>query len=110
MKLFILFIPFFLFANEDFISHYEYGEMLYQNPRGVSCANCHGITGKGKVIASYKEAGVVHKIVGVKIDNKSLKEITKSLKSPHKIMPKYYLTKTEIKAIYDYLQTVKKIR
>ncbi|HIP61271.1 MAG TPA: cytochrome c, partial [Sulfurovum sp.] len=25
---------------EDFISEFEYGQMLYQNPRGVSCVPC----------------------------------------------------------------------
>ena len=38
-----------LFA--DFISTYEYGEQLYQSPRGITCAACHGEDGSGKQVA-----------------------------------------------------------
>jgi hypothetical protein len=33
MKRLLVLLPLLLGANEDFISHYEYGEMLYSNPR-----------------------------------------------------------------------------
>jgi len=35
MKRLWLLLPLLLWGQEDFISHFEYGEMLYANPRGV---------------------------------------------------------------------------
>ncbi|MBL0722011.1 MAG: hypothetical protein JJV88_05470 [Sulfurovum sp.] len=40
---FIFLLPLYLIGESDFITDLEYGEMLYNNPRGVSCASCHGI-------------------------------------------------------------------
>ncbi len=104
--LFLMILPFTVFA-EDFISHFEYGEMLYNNPRGVSCALCHGDKGKGKVIATYKENNnSIASIRGSDITQVSLTDMIKSLNTTHKIMPRYYLTNKEIKAIYDFLQKI----
>ncbi|HFS85453.1 MAG TPA: c-type cytochrome [Epsilonproteobacteria bacterium] len=91
-------------SDETFISHYEYGEMLYQYPRGVSCVSCHGASGEGKEIARYKEEGEERKISGPDIRSVSLPLMAKAVNSDHEIMPRYYLTKEEIKAIFDYLQ------
>ncbi|HHD81820.1 MAG TPA: c-type cytochrome [Campylobacterales bacterium] len=89
--------------------------MLYANPRGISCKQCHGKTGKGgQTIAKYYDKKRNPKILrGVDITSYSLKELKASLKNEykvnnrikyHKIMPMYYLTDAEIKAIYDFLQ------
>ena len=100
-------LPFFMYA-EDFMSHFEYGQMLYSNPRGVSCALCHGKYGKGDVIASYKqEDGKKVELQSPDITNLTFKQMIKALNSSHKIMPRYYLTDKEIKAIYDYIQKSK---
>jgi len=137
----LLFLPFFAWATEtnttiepqpkthqstqqqnqeSFLLEYEYGRMLYNDPRGVSCAKCHGKEGKGgQKIAKYYDKDKNPKILkGVDITNYTLKEIEVSLENryrdknnrliKHKIMPIYYLTKEEIKAIYTYLQHVKK--
>ena len=57
-KYFILFISTFLFSQSEFetsfITPFEYGKMLYENPRGISCAKCHGDDAKGKNIAKFK--------------------------------------------------------
>jgi mono/diheme cytochrome c family protein len=97
-------LPLYLLGDSDFITDLEYGEMLYNNPRGVSCASCHGYSGEGKDIVGY--LGKDDKIItirGVDIRHKEFKELKKILARNHPIMPKYYLTDEEIKAIYDYL-------
>ncbi len=104
MKRLIFLLPLLLCANEDFISHYEYGEMLYNNPRGVSCAQCHGEKGEGKVIVKYREDKEEKVIQGSDIRTKSLSQMIYTLNSFHEIMPRYYLTDEEAKAIYDYIQ------
>ena len=104
MKRLIFLLPLLLGANEDFISHYEYGEMLYNNPRGVSCAQCHGKQGEGKVIVKYREENKDMVIQGSDIRQKPLSQMIHTLNSFHKIMPRYYLTDEEAKAIYDYIQ------
>lgn len=102
-RLWIVF-PLLLWGQEDFISHYEYGEMLYSNPRGVSCSQCHGQNGEGKVIVHYQDIHGKEVLKGSDIRQKTLKEMIVAVNSYHKIMPRYYLTDEEIKAIYDYLQ------
>ncbi len=104
MKRLIFLLPLLLSASEDFISHYEYGEMLYNNPRGVSCAQCHGKQGEGKVIVKYLEGKEEKVIQGSDIRRKPLPQMVHTLNSFHEIMPRYYLTDEEVKAIYDYIQ------
>ena len=91
-------------ADEDFISHYEYGEMLYQNPRGVSCQQCHGESGEGTTIVEFRDIHGKQAIRGSDIRKASLQTIIHAISNYHKIMPRYYLTDEEVKAIYDYLQ------
>lgn len=97
-------LPLMLCAGEDFISHYEYGEMLYHNPRGVSCAECHGKDGSGKTIVEFRDIHGKQAIEGSDIRKTSLSEMIKSVNSYHQIMPRYYLTDEEVKAIHDYLR------
>jgi len=100
--------------DESFLSLLEYGEMLYKNPRGISCTKCHGLTGKGgKKIAKYYDKHKNIKLLkSTNITNYSLKDLTASLKNQyrkngrrqrHKIMPMYYMTEQEILAIFTYL-------
>lgn len=111
-RLFFLLIPLLLTAEENvaeskmgsFISDYEYGEMLYNNPRGVSCSQCHGKSGEGQVIVEYQDIEGKESIKGADIRKKSLQEMITSVNSYHKVMPRYYLTHDEVKAIYEYLQ------
>jgi len=103
-------LPLYSFGESDFITDLEYGEMLYHNPRGVSCASCHGDSGEGKNIVDYLGKGdKVITIRGVDIRYKSFDEIKKIVARNHPIMPKYYLTDEEIKAIYDYLLSKREI-
>ena len=102
------FFPFLLLAQEDFISDYEYGQMLYENPRGISCAACHAKNGEGKKIVSYQENNETIVIKGVDIRSHTLAEIEAIVARNHPVMPKYYLTHEEVEAIYYYLHELNK--
>ena len=39
--------------NNSFITKYEYGKMLYNNPRGIGCNKCHGEKAEGKKIVDF---------------------------------------------------------
>jgi mono/diheme cytochrome c family protein len=104
MRRLLLLLPLILCGQEDFISHYEYGEMLYANPRGVSCAECHGENGEGQTIVEFRDIHGKQALKGSDIRKNTLDEMIKSVNSYHQIMPRYYLTDAEVKAIYDYLQ------
>ena len=99
-------LPFLLWGGEDFITDFEYGQMLYKNPRGISCATCHGINGEGRDIVSYKKDGEKVTIKGADIRNHTLDEIKDVVDRNHPVMPKYYLTREEVSALYFYIQTI----
>jgi mono/diheme cytochrome c family protein len=122
MKLILLILPIFLFS-ESFISNLEYGKMLYNNPRGISCAKCHGENGKGRIIATYidDKTGNKEKLIAPNITNISYEIFYNRVKNSkilkkgkfktlnYSAMPKYnYLVDEEIKSIYNYLHKGKK--
>jgi cytochrome c553 len=115
-KLFLLLMASILFAkNNWFITNLEYGKMLYNNPRGISCAKCHGKKGEGKIVTYYFKNGKKIYIKAPNIQNIDLdtlksalfhKKDQKKIKNP--IMPIYnYLTDEEIEAILLYLRSTK---
>jgi mono/diheme cytochrome c family protein len=112
-KLTILFIITFAFAKHNwFITNLEYGKMLYNNPRGISCAKCHGKNAKGKIVTFYFKKGKKIYIKTPNIQNIDLNTLKQALfhknhpKNP--IMPIYnYLTNEEIEAILLYLRSKK---
>jgi mono/diheme cytochrome c family protein len=104
MRLLWFFLPLLIWGGEDFISDYEYGEMLFANPRGVSCSECHGKNGEGKIIVEYRDVDGKQVLKGSDIRTESLSSMINSVNTYHKIMPRYYLTNEEVKAIYDYLR------
>ena len=89
---------------EDFISEFEYGQMLYQNPRGVSCAPCHGDRGEGAVIARYTERGRTVELRGPDIRGATVEAIRKAVSDGPGVMPRYFLTDEEIRALYTYIR------
>jgi hypothetical protein len=126
IRLFFIFLFTLLYAKNDnwFITNLEYGKMLYNNPRGISCAKCHGRKGEGKIITSYinyKGKKIIIKTRPFK--NMTFEKLKKALfhkikikqiikknsNSPLKfinIMPKYdYLTKNEIRALLLYINS-----
>ena len=106
MSRYILFLSLLftsLFA-ESFITEEEYGKYLYSNPRGVSCSACHGIDAKGKVIATYFDKGTPKKLETNAITNLDYKRFAKALRKQKSVMPRYYLSNKETKALYNYIQ------
>lgn len=94
-----------LFA-EDFITMKEYAKMLYENPRGISCKECHGKDG-GEQILGYiikKDTKIPYKIPS--IQNLSFEKFKLALtqeKDSRSIMPSYSLTEDEIITLYNYI-------
>ncbi|MDA3968253.1 c-type cytochrome [Helicobacter ibis] len=109
MRFLFFLIPFFLCAEDSFITQIEYGRMLYENPRGIGCVECHGESGEGKIIANYTHKKKQKQLYGPKINDIEFDSFSKALQKSQKIMPKYYLTKQEIEAIYKYLESKKDI-
>ncbi len=99
--LFFLQLP--LHAEEGFLTPDEYAKKLYKNPRGISCAKCHGEHGEGKVISSYIENGELKQIVAPAIVHLSQKRFKRALTRRSRLMPQYFLTEVEIAYLYFYL-------
>jgi len=89
-----------------FITNYEYGQMLYKNPRGIGCVKCHGKDGKGSFVARYTHKKKKFEINAPAINTLSLTKFIKTLKSKsnsRSIMPTYFLTNDEMKQIHFYI-------
>jgi len=142
IKITFLLLPIYIFAIVDipstlltskldnsFITKYEYGKMLYNNPRGVSCKECHGVKAKGKTIVKFfhKVKGKTHycAVRTRDITNVSLEDFQEKLDPNGKLkkiiltkddvckkliygntMPKYFLTKEELDSLYYYIKNV----
>ena len=93
---------------ESFINSFEYGEMLYKNPRGIGCDKCHGKYGEGINLGSYQKNNKVIKITAPKISKAQFADIKNSLKFSKKrsVMPEYFLTDSEVEALIYYLRKV----
>jgi hypothetical protein len=119
----------FIYAknNDWFITNLEYGKMLYNNPRGISCAKCHGSKAQGKTVTSYiNKKGEKVTIKTLPLKHLTFDKLKKALfhdynlkkiraKNPDSplifinIMPKYnYLTDNEIKALLLYINSKEK--
>jgi hypothetical protein len=82
----------------------EYSSSLYKNPRGIGCHHCHGESGEGRVVAKYMHKKEQKKFAGPSINNIDFEVFYKALNSRILGMPRYFLTKKEIQALYFYLQ------
>ncbi len=92
---------------EDFITDFEYGQMLYRDPHGASCAACHGETGAGRLIGDYVDTdGHTITLRGSDIRHATLTQIRHSVQSGRGVMPRYFLTEQEIGMLHAYLQKV----
>ncbi len=94
-------------ADDSFITKFEYGKMLYKNPRGIGCNSCHGQKGEGGLIARYGAKGKSKELSAPRITDVPFENFKKSLNSEHLVMPRYYLTDGELDALYYYLQELK---
>jgi hypothetical protein len=113
--------------DNSFITKYEYGKMLYENPRGISCVKCHGQDARGKKIASFVHirhkkkynceirsndiTNISHKDFLMTLDPRLEKPKKKFLKNEvckkltyRNSMPTYFLTNEELNSIYFYLK------
>ncbi len=116
--------------NNSFITKFEYGKMLYNNPRGIGCNKCHGEKAEGKKVVKFTHTYKKKKykcnmtIPGIKdVDYKTFikkvnqkknekkkfpkEEVCKKLIYYANIMPTYFLVENEIEAIYHYVQNIK---
>ena len=94
--------------DESFITPEEYGQELYRNPRGIGCIKCHGETGQGRVIATYKEKGQKKTIIGPNITHLDFETFKTRTLLDRGVMPKYHLTDEELRAIFFYIQELNK--
>ena len=118
--------------NNSFITKYEYGKMLYNNPRGIGCNSCHGNDARGRKMVDFKHQLFDKKVYNCTLiipDIKSIDYETFSLKVNNKkninlkfekeqvceklihyanVMPTYFLVEEEIEAIFYYIQNMKK--
>ncbi len=102
---FICFLIVRLFGEDSFITQDEYAKMLYQSPRGVGCHKCHGLDGKGMVLGRYRDGNRTVVIRAPDITKLSFFRFKQALQtSKNRLMPHYFLTEKEIKALYYYLQ------
>jgi mono/diheme cytochrome c family protein len=108
MKYILFFLTLPLFATSSFITPLEYASQLYKNPRGVGCQKCHGSNGNGMVIARYKHKNKEKSFIGPNIKKLDYEAFAKALNKRKKGMPRYYLTRGEIKALYLYLHRTDK--
>ncbi len=103
--MFFLIVPIFVFAKYDFITPLEYASQLYKNPRGIGCQQCHGDDGEGKLIANYIYKNKKRSFRGPDIRKMNFDDFFKALNRRKNGMPRYYLTRKEIEALYLYLHS-----
>ena len=117
--------------NNSFITKYEYGKMLYNNPRGIGCNSCHGNDARGKKMVDFKQThekkvynctlvipdikNIDYETFSIKVNSKknpNLKfekeQVCEKLINYANVMPTYFLVEEEIEAIFYYIQNIKK--
>jgi hypothetical protein len=106
MKLYLLLfiLPYSLFGGTSFITPLEYASQLYKNPRGIGCHHCHGEKGEGKLIARYVHKKEKKTFTGPAINRLTFDTFYKALNKRKNGMPRYFLTKKEVQALYLFLQ------
>jgi hypothetical protein len=61
--------------NNSFITKYEYGKMLYNNPRGIGCNSCHGNDARGRKMVDFKQETRDKKIYNCSLVVPDIKDI-----------------------------------
>lgn len=101
--IFFSIIPIFLYGASSFITPKEYAAQLYKNPRGIGCHLCHGNKGEGKLIANYMHKKEKKSFKGPAVNTINFKEFHAALSKRIEGMPRYFLTDSEIEALYLHL-------
>jgi len=108
MKYLLLFLFYsVLWGETSFITPMEYASQLYKNPRGIGCHLCHGEKGEGKLVATYVHKKKKKTFKGPIINNLDFNTFYEALNERKNAMPRYFLTKKEVQALYLYLQETK---
>ena len=115
MKYYLFFIlsPFLYSSviDNSFITKYEYGAMLYKNPRGVGCIKCHKNPKEKEIFAKYLDKGNIEKIITIppisKLTYKKFAKLLRAKKNSSLIMPTYFLTTAELRSLYFYIKNIK---
>lgn len=90
-------------ASSAFLTAKEHGAMVYHQPRGVSCAKCHGGRAEGRTIATYtvkKESKTLFAPPLKGLDAKNLKNGLER----HRGGPPYHLSSEEYESLAAFLQ------
>ena len=103
----LIFLPLYLIGETTFITPIEYASQLYKNPRGIGCQNCHGDKGEGRLVASYIHDEVKKEFRGPAINGMDFDKFYKEMNKRKNGMPRYFLTKKEVQALYLYLNQEK---
>ena len=116
--------------NNSFITKYEYGKMLYNNPRGIGCNSCHGNDARGRKMVDFKQLhdkkiyncsliipdikNIDYGAFSTKVNSKKnsnvkfeKEQVCEKLIHYANVMPTYFLVQDEIDAIYYYIQNLK---
>lgn len=93
--------------RKEFITQYEYGKALYNNPRSIGCIKCHGENGEGAIISHIKQNGKLKPIIAPNITNLTFARFEEGLKLGKGFMPKYNLTASEMVSLYIFLNPPK---
>ncbi|MDB2562552.1 cytochrome c [Sulfurimonas sp.] len=104
----LLFLSVSLVAEATFISPIEYSSQLYKNPRGIGCHHCHGDNGEGKLVARYKHKEQEKEFRGPRINQMNFNDFHRALNKRKSGMPRYFLTKKEVQALFLFLNQDKK--
>ena len=104
----LVFLSLSLNGQSSFITPIEYASQLYKNPRGIGCQHCHGNNGEGKLVARYKHKNIKKEFRGPLINKMDFKDFYKAMNKRRTGMPRYFLTKKEIQALFLFLQQEKK--
>ena len=94
-------------GEATFITPIEYASQLYKNPRGIGCQHCHGDNGEGKLVASYIHEKEKKEFRGPAVNGMDFNKFYKAMNERKRGMPRYFLTKKEIQALYLYLNQEK---
>lgn len=105
--IYLLVLPMFAYSSTSFITPMEYASQLYKNPRGIGCQNCHGDFGEGRLVAKYIHKKEKKSFIGPSIKKMDFKDFFDALSVRKKGMPRYFLTKKEVQALYFYVNQSK---
>lgn len=92
-----------LWAKGSFLTPKEHGEMVYREPRGVSCAKCHGKNAEGRVIANYTQKKEPKTLFAPPLGNLSTEALKAGIKN-HNFGPPYHLSDEEYQNLETYLK------